>query len=194
MLHHKFFTREEVITSFTIVSTGRWVTLSLSVCFLNSNSATSAMLTIHEWGDQSPPLDKDAMFDIMIWSHNQSNTTKVQIPEETKIILPKIQINKGKLSYISQLIAWRIWRRYWNRQACTLRIFIFERWYRYKMVGQCSFIFFTFLTESCNYRFQLQPNYKGFRCLSPNQRRSAVPGVSPGRGLLIPHGYLFTPG
>ena len=62
MLHHKFFTRGEDITSFTIVSTGRRVTLSLFVCFLNNISDTSAMLTIHECGDQSPPLDNDEIF------------------------------------------------------------------------------------------------------------------------------------
>jgi hypothetical protein len=39
------------------------VTLSLfDVCFLNINSDTSAMLTIHECGDQSPPLNKDEMY------------------------------------------------------------------------------------------------------------------------------------
>jgi hypothetical protein len=112
MLHHKFLTRGKVITLFTIVSTGRRVTLSLSVCFLNSNSATSAMLTqsmsevtkaylltrmqcIHLplfplalmtsrlaflCFVGSRILSSFCFFDTMIWSHNQSNMTKVQIP------------------------------------------------------------------------------------------------------------------
>ena len=61
MLHHKLFTKEEVKTSFTIMSTGRRVTLSVFVCFLKTNYDTSAMLVTHEWGDQSPPLDKEEM-------------------------------------------------------------------------------------------------------------------------------------
>ena len=64
MLHHKFFPRGEDITSFTVVSTGRQVTLSEFVCFLNNSSDTSAMLTIHECGDQSPPLDNDEIYSL----------------------------------------------------------------------------------------------------------------------------------
>ena len=62
MLHHKLFTREEVKTSITILSTGRRVTLSLFVCFLKTNSDASAMLITHGWGDQSPPLDKEEIY------------------------------------------------------------------------------------------------------------------------------------
>ena len=62
MLHHKFFTRGVAITSLTILSTGRRVTLSLLVCFLNTNSDTSVILMTHELGVQSPPLDKEAIY------------------------------------------------------------------------------------------------------------------------------------
>lgn len=59
MLHHKLFTRGEVSTSSTILSTGRLVVLSLFVFILNDNSDTSAILTTEELGVHSPPLESE---------------------------------------------------------------------------------------------------------------------------------------
>lgn len=62
MLSHRPLTDAEDKTSFTIVSAGRCVIISSFVLFLNVNSHASAMLTIHGWGDQSPPLEIEAIY------------------------------------------------------------------------------------------------------------------------------------
>ena len=61
MLHHKLFKREEIKSSYTILSTyrrPRRVILSLFVCFLKTNSDNSS----HEWRGQSQPLDSEKMY------------------------------------------------------------------------------------------------------------------------------------
>ena len=65
MLHHKLFKREEIKSSYTILSTyrrPRRVILSLFVCFLKTNSDNSAMLVTHEWRGQTQPLDSERMY------------------------------------------------------------------------------------------------------------------------------------
>ena len=57
-----------------------------------------------------------------------------------------------------------------------------------------SFKYFTRLQSACGYQGKLQTNYAVLTFCDFNHRvfpelaaRSAAPGVSPGRGLLIPH-------
>ncbi len=42
----------------------------------------------------------------------------------------------------------------------------------------------------CVVTFLIQSFPAWYRSIVSRRQRSAVPGVSPGRGLLIPHGYL----
>ena len=63
ILHHKLFTWDEANTSFTILSTGRRIVLSLFVCFLKTISLASITLQAKNG------VTKDHLLTKMIYNH-----------------------------------------------------------------------------------------------------------------------------